>query len=186
MAFVVLVLGGIAFGAADQYLGTLHAINSLGWWSVSVSLLSAPWLILPFCAGWTQRRPQRAVLAGLVVTLAALMGYFAMTLSPVEGAHFTLRGVRGLLGSNQLNEVGGVIGGPVFGWLGYCWHTRRSWWAAACVTGLLCFEPLAVIAAGRGVGRSLVVWTFEVVVGLAAGAWFCSVARRHHHAFDLP
>jgi hypothetical protein len=184
MVFVALAVAGIAFGAADQFLGSLHAINSLGWWTVSVSLLSAPWLILPFCAGWTQRRPQRAVVAGLIVALSALAGYFAMTLSPVEGVHVTISGASALLGSNRLNEVGGLVAGPVFGWLGYCWRTRRSWLAAACVTGALCFEPLAVIAVGRGGGRSLVVWTCEVAVGIAAGVWFWSVARRHRHVFN--
>jgi hypothetical protein len=184
MAFVALAIGGIAFGAADQFLGTLHATSTLGWWTVSVSLLSAPWLILPFCAGWTQRRPQRAVVAGLTVTLSALVGYFLMTLSPLEGVHVTFSGVWALVGSNQLNVVGGLVAGPVFGWLGYCWHTRRSWLAAASVTGALCFEPLVVVAVGRGAGRSFVVWSVEVVVGVAAGLWFWSVARRHRHVLS--
>jgi Na+/H+ antiporter NhaA len=184
MAFVALAIGGIAFGAADQFLGTLHATSTLGWWTVSVSLLSAPWLILPFCAGWTQRQPQRAMVAGLTVTLSALVGYFVMTLSPLEGVHVTSSGVWALVGSNQLNVVGGLVAGPVFGWLGYCWHTRRSWLAAASVTGALCFEPLVVVAVGRGAGRSLVVWSVEVVVGVAAGLWFWSVARRHRHVLS--
>jgi hypothetical protein len=79
-----------------------------------VSGLSAPWLLLPFLVGWTQERARRAAVAGLVVTLAALAGYFAMTLSPIEGVHFQASEVKGLLGSNRLNEVGG---GPT-----WCWH----------------------------------------------------------------
>jgi len=130
------------FGAGDQYLGTIHAANAMGWWSISVSLLSAPWLILPFLVGATQGRPRRAAVAGLVVTLSALAGYFAMTLSPMEGVHFSLVSLRGLLGTNQLNEIGGLVFGPLFGWLGYRWHARRSWLAAALVTGALCLEPL--------------------------------------------
>jgi len=115
MAFLVIVIGGLLFGAGDQYLGTIHAVNSMGWWSESVSLLSAPWLILPFFVGSTQRRPRRAAVAGLVVSLSALAGYFAMTLSPMEGVHFSLAELRGLLGTNQLNEIGGLVFGPLLG-----------------------------------------------------------------------
>src|SRR5580698_5720145 len=183
MAFLVIVLGGLVFGAGDQYLGTVHAVAAMGSWSTSVSLLSAPWLILPFVVGTTQVRPRRAAMAGLVITLSALAGYFAMTLSPMEGVHFSLVELRGLLGTNRLNEIGGLIGGPVFGWLGYRWHTRRSWLAAAIVTGVLCLEPIAVSVAGRSDGRSGLVWVLEVVVGFTLGTWFL-VTRRGHDGSD--
>jgi hypothetical protein len=176
-----MVIGGLVFGAGDQYLGTVHAANAMGWWTTSVSLLSAPWLILPFFVGSTQRRPGRAAVAGLLVTLSALAGYFAMTLSPMEGVHFSSLGLRQLLGTNQLNEIGGLVTGPLFGWLGYRWHARRSWLAAVFVTGALCLEPLAVTVASR----SGFVWAFEVVVGVSVGTWFFVNARRHdglaHH-----
>ncbi len=174
-----MVIGGLVFGAGDQYLGTTHAVNVMGWWSISVSQLSAPWLILPFLVGATQGRPRRAAMAGSVITLSALAGYFAMTLSPMEGVHFSLVSLRGLLGTNQLNEIGGLVFGPLFGWLGYRWHARRSWLAAALVTGALCLEPIAVTAAGRNVGSSGFVWAFEIVVGVAVGTWFLVTIRRH-------
>jgi hypothetical protein len=44
----------------DQYLGSLTGSEHT-WaagWSSDVSLLSAPWLILPFLAGATQHRPR--------------------------------------------------------------------------------------------------------------------------------
>jgi len=179
MAFVVIVIGGLVFGAGDQYLGSLTAATAIGWWTISVSLLSAPWLILPFLVGSTQRQSRRAAAAGLVVTLSALAGYFAMTLSPMEGVHFSLMELRALLGTNQLNEIGGLVSGPLFGWLGYRWHARRSWLAAVLVTGALCLEPLAVTVVGRNVGRSGIVWAFEIVVGLAVGTWFLLNVRSH-------
>ena len=179
MAFVVIVIGGLVFGAGDQYLGTVHAMNALGLWTESVSVLSAPWLILPFIVGWTQGRPRRAAVTGLVVTLSALAGYFAMTLSPMEGVHFSLVELRDLLGTKQLNEIGGLLSGPLFGWLGYRWHAGRSWLAAVLVTGALCLEPLAVTVAGRNVGRSGFVWMLEVVVGVVVGTWFFVNVRRH-------
>jgi hypothetical protein len=179
MAFLAIVIGGLIFGAGDQYLGTVHAVSAIGWWSISVSQLSAPWLILPFLVGMTQERPRRAAVAGLVVTLAALTGYFLMTLSPMEGVHLSLVNIRGLLSSNQLNEIGGLIFGPLFGWLGYRWHARRWWPAAALVTCALCLEPFAVTVVGRNVGRSGLVWAFEIVFGVAVGIWFLASIRRH-------
>jgi hypothetical protein len=179
MSLLIVVIGGLVFGAGDQYLGTVHAVSAMGWWSVSVSLLSAPWLILPFLVGSTQDQARRAAVRGLVVTLAALAGYFAMTLSPIEGVHFTLVELRSLLGTNQVNEIGGLIFGPLFGWLGYRWHVRRSWFGAALVTSALCLEPLAVTVVGRNGGRSGLVWALEIVVGVAVGAWFLLSIRRH-------
>jgi len=52
---VALVLAAL-FGAGDQYLGSF----SMHPWMADVSLLSAPWLVLAFLAGWTQREPRRA------------------------------------------------------------------------------------------------------------------------------
>ena len=71
MVFVLAILVGLGFGAADQYLGTIHITSVVGTWTISVSLMSAPWLLLPFGFGATQERPRRAVLVGLASTLAA-------------------------------------------------------------------------------------------------------------------
>jgi hypothetical protein len=67
--------------------------------------------------------------------------------------------------------------GPVFGWLGYRWANHRSRLAATLITAMLCLEPVAVEAAGRGADRSGAVWVAEVLVGLGAGAFFLASAR---------
>jgi hypothetical protein len=177
IAVVVVALVGFAFGAGDQYLGTLTAANALGWWSVSLSGLSAPWLVLPFLAGSRQRLPRRSALVGEVIVWAALAGYFAMTLSPMEGVHFHVSGVASLVRSNWPTEIGGTTLGPVFGWLGYRWTTHRSRLAAVLIAGVLCLEPAAVVAVGRGADRSHAVWIAEVMVGIGAGAFFLASAR---------
>ena len=46
--------------------------------------MSAPWLVLPFVVGMTQERPRKATVLGFVATAGALIGYFAMTYSPME------------------------------------------------------------------------------------------------------
>jgi hypothetical protein len=55
MTFVVAFLVGLAYGAADQYLGSLHPMLTLGSWTPTAALVSAPWLLLPFLParpGW--------------------------------------------------------------------------------------------------------------------------------------
>ena len=87
MAYLVAVIVGLAFGAADQYLGSM---SWLGPWASTAAQMSAPWLILPFVVGITQQRARRAAALGLVVTVSALLGYFAMTYSPMEIHPWTL------------------------------------------------------------------------------------------------
>jgi hypothetical protein len=52
------LLAALAFAAGDQCLG------SMSWhpWAADVSLLSAPWLVVAFLAGWAQRDPRRGAL----------------------------------------------------------------------------------------------------------------------------
>ncbi len=123
MVYLVAVVVGLAFGGGDQYLGSLVALP----WAWAVSGLSAPWLVLPFVFGCTQSHARRAALVGLVATASALVGYFAMTLSPVEGVHLgsNPRLVVGLLQSNVAVVLGGILTGPLYGLLGQGWHVRR-------------------------------------------------------------
>src|SRR3954469_19399957 len=120
---VLLVTGAAVFGAADQYLGSLSAHP----WGADISLLSAPWLVLPFVAGCTQREPKRAALLGLACTVSALVGYGLMTLSPVENAVLNTQFVAGFVRSQGAVILGGLLTGPLFGWLGFRWRTERAW-----------------------------------------------------------
>jgi hypothetical protein len=160
-AFAVVL--AVVFGAADQYLGSRGFV--LGFWATNVSLLSAPWLLVAFFAGWSQPTARRAVILGLVCTFAALAGYWAMTLSPVEGAQVSVRAVRGLLFSQSRLVVGGLLTGPLFGWLGYRWRTRRDTVSALAAALAVCCEPLAHAAAGSTVSFRGV-WAAEIGVGL--------------------
>jgi hypothetical protein len=167
---LALVLSAV-FGAGDQYLGSLTGSGHV-WaagWSSDVSLLSAPWLVLPFVAGATQRDPRRAALLGLTCTYAALLGYGLMTLSPVEHAHLTVATVRGFFISERTVLVGGIVTGPLFGWFGQQWRTRRAIAGALVTAAALCLEPLA-----RRVTIDQIqhrdVWLAEVAAGLALAA----------------
>jgi hypothetical protein len=164
-----------AFGAADQYLGSRGVV--LGFWATEVSLLSAPWLLVAFVAGWSQRTAKRAVILGFICTFAALVGYWAMTLSPVEGAVVTIPGVRGLLVGQWGYLAGGLLTGPLFGWFGNRWRTRRDWMSALAAALAVCCEPLAHAAAGSVVSFHGV-WAVEVVVGLAMALYVVAETRR--------
>jgi hypothetical protein len=160
-----------AFGAGDQYLGSLTG-SGHAWafgWSSDVSLLSAPWLVLPFIAGATQRLPRRAAFVGLACTYAALLAYGLMTLSPVEHAHITAATVRGFLVSERTVLVGGIVTGPLFGWFGQQWRTRRAISGALVTAAALCLEPLARRVTIDPIGNRDVRLA-EVVAGLALAA----------------
>jgi Family of unknown function (DUF6518) len=156
-----------AFGAGDQYLGSGH-VWGIGW-PTDVSLLSAPWLVLAFAAGATQREPRRAALLGLACTYAALLGYAVMTLSPVEHAHLTVATLRGFAVSEHSVIVGGIVTGPLFGWFGQQWRTRRAIAGALVTAAALCLEPLARRASVDPI-RHRDVWLAEVALGLAFAA----------------
>jgi hypothetical protein len=175
VAFFFAALVGLAFGAADQQLGTLTA--ELGPWTSTAAQVSAPWLVLPFVVGMTQERPRRAVVLGLVVTMAALLGYFAMTYSPVEIHPWSLdRFTSGIVavtttGYNPIYILGGLLAGPLFGFLGHRWRIGRWWVSAALVAGALCLEPLARWVAGQLMPPAAV-WTAEVAAGAVVAALF--------------
>jgi Family of unknown function (DUF6518) len=156
-----------AFGAGDQYLGSGHVFG-LGW-PTEISLLSAPWLLLAFAAGCTQRDPRRAALLGLGCTAAALLGYFLLTDSPAEGAHYTLGNARGFFVSEHLVLLGAVVTGPLFGWFGQQWRVRRKMAGAVVTAAALCLEPLARRASVDPI-RHRSVWVAELVAGLALAA----------------
>jgi hypothetical protein len=176
MAYLVAVILGLAFGAGDQYLGTMLW---LGPWTATAAQVSAPWLLLPFVAGMTQERARRAAVLGLVVTVSALLGYFAMTYSPMEVHPWSLgRFTQGMVavtttGYNPAYILVGLVTGPLFGLLGQRWRVRRWWVSAAIVAGALCLEPVARWVSGQLMPPAPV-WTVEVVSGAVVAIVFAS------------
>jgi hypothetical protein len=177
MVVALALLLSAAFGAGDQYFGS--AVHP---WGADVSSLSAPWLLLAFLAGSTQRDPRRAALLGLGCTYAALVGYFLLTDSPLEGAQYSVANTHGFLVSNAPVVLGGFVAGPLFGWFGQQWRTRRAIAGALVAAAAFCLEPLVrrssmspVHVLGRGyavttpIGSQLVV-VAEVAAGLALAA----------------
>ncbi len=171
MVVLALVLA-LAFGAGDQYLG------SMSWhpWAADISLLSAPWLVLAFLAGWTQRNPWRAALLGLACTIVALVGYGLMTLSPVENAQLTTQSAVAFVHSESRVVVGGLLTGPLFGWFGQRWRADRAWLGALATAAAVCLEPLARIPAGHAI-RFRTIWIAEIAAGVAMAIYVVAEAR---------
>lgn len=185
MAFLLAAILGFAFGAADQYLGSM---SWLGPWAATAAQMSAPWLVVPFLIGITQQRARRAAVLGLVITASALLGYFAMTYSPMEIHPWSFdRFLTGMVAVttrgwyNPLYILGGLVTGPLFGLLGQRWRIRRSLLSAVIVAGALCLEPLARWAAGQ-LMRPAPVWTAEVALGAVVAALFAYASRRRTRA----
>ena len=151
MAFLLVAIAGFTFGAADQYLGSRTAL-----------------------------RARRAAVLGLVVTASALVGYFAMTYSPVEIRIWSFhRFTAGMVavttsGYNPMYILAGLVTGPLFGLLGRRWRVRKSWASAAIVAGALCLEPLARWTAGQ-LPPPAPVWTIEIAAGTVMAVLFALV-----------
>lgn len=120
---------------------------------------------------------KRAVLLGFVCTIAALVGYWTMTLSPIEGAVVTVRGVRGLLAGQTTYALGALLTGPLFGWLGYRRRTRRDRMSVLVAALVVCCEPLAHAAVGTTVSLDGV-WAAEVGVGVLMALYGVATVRR--------
>jgi hypothetical protein len=183
MVFFLAALVGVVFGGTDQYFGSLSAIP----WLVDSSLLSAPWLLLPFVFGCTQRSPKRAIVIGCVATAFALVGYFVMTLSPVEGVHLhgSLAPLLALLRSERTVIVGSVVTAPLYGFLGYEWRTKKAWVSALLVGGAFCLEPLALAIVGRLPQRTGV-WVVEVCLGVVVSGYLAASRFLYRRSHSVP
>jgi hypothetical protein len=139
MVFLLAAIIGVGFGGTDQYLGSISAIP----WLVDTSLLSAPWLVLPFVFGGTQRSSKRAISIGCVAAASALVGYFVMTLSPLEGVHLhgAIAPILALLHSEKSVVVGALVTAPLYGFLGFQWRTKRAWISASSSAAPFAWSP---------------------------------------------
>jgi hypothetical protein len=180
VAFIVAILIGLVYGGADQYLGSLTVLVHVGRWPSTVSQMSALWLILPFLLGCSQTRPRRAALLGLIVTQAALAGYFAMTVSPLEGVPLARvpTSAAALVASNAAYVLGGLATGPLYGLLGQRWRVSRWWVSGVMVAATLCLEPSVRAAVGHLLPPSSV-WRAELVAGVVVGVTLALSARGH-------
>jgi uncharacterized protein DUF6518 len=166
---VIALVAAAAFGAVDWYLGSLGAHP----WGAARSL-SAPWLVLPFLLGATQRVPRRGALLGLAGTYAALLGYALMI--AVEDAHLTPAMAGHFFAIEHVTFLAALGTGPLFGWFGQQWRTRRALFGALVTAAALSLEPLARRASLKPI-RFEDVAIAEIVAGLMLAAYVAATRR---------
>jgi hypothetical protein len=137
--------------------------------------ISAPWLAIALVAGALYQRPSRAAGAGLLATLAALVGFYAQQ-SPL--ADLDRGSLRFLSNPPQMYRFivtphVGVGTGLVFGAFGSAWAVRRSRRAAAAIALCFVLEPFAWATFEVAVGRHIFphtwwLWLSELAVGVMA------------------
>jgi hypothetical protein len=136
---VTILIGAAVFGAIDQYLGAQYSP-----FLIEVSGLSAPWLLVPFLAGASQPAARAAALLGWATTWLAVAAYSFMVVSPMEGVHLTPHAYLGCLARQWPWLAGGLVTGPLYGWLGHRFRGHRSW-----TVGLLAALPVLLEPVGR-------------------------------------
>jgi hypothetical protein len=171
---LVILMGAIVYGAADQYLGSRIG---LGEWTVAVSQMSAPWLAIAFFAGSWSQHHLRAMAMGTAITLAVVGGYFVMMLSPLEGVATNSINWSMEFRSQLHIVLPALITGPLFGWLGLRWRRQRDLAPALLLAALFALEPVARIATDRLIDSHSLVWPAEAAAG-AALALAAAAGRR--------
>ena len=167
---LLFLLLGLMFGVtAALFKGEDWGVRTI------VGNLSAPWLVLPFVAGWSRRSFAAAAALGAATSVLSVVGFYvcyALVFSLVN-SHTVSTDVAVL--------VGGLVTGPVCGALGYWWRARRSLAAGLAVGAAFLVEPLAQLALGRvgqvPVGHTSVlahplVFALEALIGFAVCGWF--------------
>ena len=187
----VALTAAFSFGAADQYLQVVVPMGHLGAYQFAVQVsggMSALWLLVPFLAGAWQAGRGRAALVGLAATWLSVLAYVLMIVSPMEGTQLTPRVLAFVLASQWPWFAGGLITGPLYGWLGHRWRAHRSLAAALLAALPVLLEPGARWLAS-GLGLANIPWlTFQWPFGggavtaefaeLAAGLLLTGLAVR--------
>ncbi len=149
--------------------------------------VSAPWLLVAFLGGASSRRSRLAPIAGLGVTVAALVGFYVAESRVLDlGQHSWLVDLQLTLRAGGVYLLSALLSGPIFGALGGVWARRRSAMAAAAVAVMFACEPLAVwlYQDERGAGGAGVLthypwlWGGEVLLGVAAATVLLGRYRR--------
>ncbi len=177
------VVVGVLFGRGMSQIPSPHDAHVF--W---VGNLCAPWLVLAFLAGRVQRRRRWAALAGVATDVACVAGFYSEFLflpldsmglspgTPVRVAVTTdverwLTFIAPWLGA-------AVLGGLVYGLLGWWWRTARPL-AAAVALGLPFVAEPALWPLEDGFYRGpWPLWAVEVAVGLAVVGLMAAARRR--------
>lgn len=161
VALGVAVLIGLAWGAATSGLQTV-----LPWPFAGLANAVSPWVAPAFAVGALTRRSWVAAVAGVLVCLGEVGGYYLVSMVRDFGVNPAMV---------VLWVATGVVGGPVFGAAGWCWRRVRSLRWAGLSAALLGGVFLSEGAIGYGVylgyaGDAVVFCTLGTLLVVALGA----------------
>lgn len=176
------IFAGFVYGLAVSHIPSPSTVGVF--W---VSNLSAPWLLLAFLAGWSQRPRLWAATAGALTDVAAIAGFYLtfLLIDPDPGPFGrptpTLTRIVEDMGS-WLGFIApwlayAVVAGLVFGLLGWWWGRLRSLVAGVAVCLAFVLEPAAWALYDGHLPRPAAIWVVEAAIGLAALA-LVLVSRR--------
>ncbi len=160
---IAFLLAGWAFGLLDSRIPMPHASGAF--WAGN---LGAPWLALPFLAGWAAPSRRRALLAGALTCVAAMVGFFGSGSGwgPASAAF-----VAGWI------AVGALAGG-LYGRFGFAWGRSRALLEGLALAVPFILEPL-VWSWGLGYSQGhLPIWYAELAAGLALLGYVVAANRR--------
>ena len=160
-ALGVAVLVGLAWGAATSGLQTV-----LPWPFSGLANAVGPWVAPAFAIGALTRRPWVAAVAGTLVCIGEVGGYYLLSMVRDFGVNPAMV---------VLWVVTGVVGGPVFGAAGWCWRRVRSLRWAGLGAALLGGVFLSEGAIGYGIhlhytGDAVLFCTLGALLVVALGA----------------
>ena len=169
-AFIGLTVGAGLYAYAMSSLPRPHAVNAF--WAGN---LCAPWLVLAFLAGRFQRSWAVAVCAGIAADVACVLGSYAG-----EAIH---------TGSSSWYRVAmpwffaALPAGSLYGALGCWWQRSRAMVPGLALAAGIVAEPAIWpaydrLVLGGPVKHAWALFAGEIVVGLAAAAWFSRTGRR--------
>jgi hypothetical protein len=167
------VLAGFIYGLAVSHIPSPSTVGVF--W---VSNLSAPWLLLAFLAGWSQRSRLWAAAAGALTDVAAIAGFYLtfLLIDPTtgrpDGPTSILTRIVGGMGYwlgwvVPTWETKAVLAGLVFGLLGWWWGRSRSLLAGAAVCLAFVLEPVAWALYDGHLPRPAVLSIAGAAIGLA-------------------
>jgi hypothetical protein len=191
-AALLITLGAALFGYAMASLPA-PAVRSDFW----IGNLSAPWAVLAFLAGWSQRRVVPAMLVAVLAEVACVVGFYDLlgTLTsfcngmPLDYCLGAPKGTSPiwleltlfqmwLRGSAGQWLIAGVCAGVVYGYLGAWWGRTRSPVPAALLVLPFFVEPLAWQVYEGHVRGPAFIWGCEALVGAGLLAVMILASRR--------
>lgn len=176
-------LGGLLYGWAIAAIPLPEPRDSVFW----VSNLAAPWLVLAFLAGRSQRTAGRAVATAVVTELGALMGFYSHFLplhtgDPAAAPKALLPRMTGNL-DGWLAFLApwlpaAVAAGLLYGMLGLVWRRSRPPVVLAMLALPFLLEPWAWRLHQGFWEPPMALWVGETVLGLAVLGVVAVLAHR--------